>query len=181
MTREYRNKFEAPFNAWVRDNPKLSSAKPPRGAGLSIMDIDFVVHKYRVWESATGEILRRQLMLMVELKTQDGQLPEHQRDTLHVVNQGMLCSDGEYLELRAARSRPAGEYRMYYYGLHLLELSGTAPLDSDSIRWDGREISVEQLEDLLAFVIDPRPGPFGRPIEQRNHHKARQMDLPAHP
>lgn len=165
------------FARWVGENPNLDSIRQ----GLYVMDADWWFHRYRT------ELDREfQCLMMVEIKTNGAEPDKYQRDTLWQIDQ----------LLRNRRQTPTNKVRLQAgrglaktfsgviqkpvtikaFGVHLLRFDGKGPISSSRITWDNKEITLEQLEKLLVFDLDPDTL---RPMDWRSHHpKRRPVHLP---
>ena len=187
MTRQHNQRFECPncktlntaetlFGRWVRNNPRLDS-----GDGFSIVDCDYWIHRFKI--HGNREV---QCLMLVELKTNGSDLSAAQRDTLHIVDQVMrnrrqtptktLVRESGTAPLRVKSSFLMASVNVRLYGVHTLVFSGLGPDDSNSIRWDRKEIDPDMLTKLLAFDLDPDTL---RPMDFRSHHaKQAHSELP---
>lgn len=166
MTRQRQYGEEHPMSTWLRNNSRLDS----RTEYLSIQDVDFWVHKYRDVKDAVSERLVNHIM-MVEVKVLNGEPNFAQRDTLSAINQ-VAAKRGH----RGIRAIPFINERgqkcdLYFWGAHLLQLSGWCPDSSELIRWDGKTIDVQTLEELLCFARHPTTL---SPDMNRRHHAWKQ-------
>lgn len=151
---------EQEFNAWVRAQPDLSSS--PSGAALSIMDIDFCVHKFVVTDKSSGRQLPRQHIMLMEHKSHAGGASFAQADTITAIDQMLKAS-----HLTIAKVH-RGYVKMFYHGFHVLRCSANGPNDSDWMEWNGKRISAETLKRLLRFELNPWTL---REREDRLHHR----------
>lgn len=179
MTRSFNQQFhcancktwqtaETLFGRWIRSNPDLDSRH-----GYSVTDQDYWIHKYK-----THETRRFQLLMLVEIKTMGAELSEAQRDTLYQVNQLMrnrrqtptkeLRYQTSSGPLTVKSTMLGGEVVMRAFGMHVLTFSGLGPDDSEWIRWDRTQISVDQLTSILRFDLDPDTL---RELDLRLHHQ----------
>jgi len=72
--------------------------------------------------------------------------------------------DALVLSRRAYRGREFCDLR---FGVHLCRMSGFDPPSSETLWWDRRVVSVEQLEKLIRFELHPDSL---RPWSPRRHH-----------
>ena len=179
MTRSFNQQFhcancktwqtaETLFGRWIRSNPDLDSRH-----GYSVTDQDYWIHKYK-----THETRRFQLLMLVEIKTMGAALSEAQKDTLYQVNQLMrnrrqtptkeLRYQTSSGPLKVKSTMLGGEVVMRAFGMHVLTFSGLGPDDSEWIRWDRTQISVDQLTSILRFDLDPDTL---RELDLRLHHQ----------
>jgi len=192
MTRQFNDKYhcsacgalttcETHFGRWIRNNARLDSVDQ----GLCFYDIDYVVHKYKSFD-VNGSKKSAELIMLVEVKTRDSTLHQAQRDTLYILNQiieNRRSNRHSSAKTQNNRHRQSfGPLRVYShmkkesvnvlsFGLFTLRFSHTSPVDSDWIKWNDKEITATQLEELLRFDINPITF---KPMKEylRNHHKA---------
>jgi hypothetical protein len=159
MTAPRRDGVEAPFNAWVRNHPRLHSLDQC----LAMTDSDLWVHKWDVRADGVGKRVIQALML-VEIKTFGSDVSSSQRDTLEKID----------AFLSHKRTRKIGKSVVRSFGVHLLRfLDGSSPENSRRIEWSKRccdhrvEITTDQLVELLLFELHPSTL-VGDPF--RRHH-----------
>lgn len=140
---EYADSLETAFSKWVRDNDALDAA----AVGLSIQNIDWVVHRFKTPENGRS----CQHIMLIEEKRNGASMNNAQNDTLRKLD-ALIRKDPVRLCDTARNQR----CRMRYHGLHLLAFSGRGPEDSEQIHWDGKLITLLELEMLLRFEIDTR-------------------------
>lgn len=145
----YRNAIDrrSPFMKWINEDPSLGSAKD--SAALSIQDIDVVVHKYWV-NGAAGSRLHVNHVMLLETKSHNAVPDGSQRNTLNLLHKLLLKGQGADVKSKV----DDWEFKARYHGVHLLQLSGTTPDDSDTMKWDHKPITVEQFRKLLRFELD---------------------------
>lgn len=188
MTRQFNQQIHCPncstwithetsFGRWIRNNKQIESSQ-----GYCVSDQDYWIHKFKTYENREF-----QLLMLVEIKTMGAPLTNAQRDTLHAVNQivrNRRQTPTKELKHQAGNSVArvysyvAGrEVNLRCYGMHLLTFSGLGPDDSEWIKWDRWEISVDQLTSILRFDLDPDTLNV---IDLRNHHNymKNQNELP---
>lgn len=160
---------EPPFNAWVRDHPLLDSS--PGGAAIVVTDIDIAIHRYQVKDKSTRRPLGRQDLMYIEVKSRMKKLgkADSQYDTLGAVCQHAWAPGARKIRITAHGQTVKGPVNLTHHGLHLLELSGYTPDDSDEIRWNHKLIDKATLVDILRFKINASTL---EPLEDRSHHKA---------
>lgn len=168
----YNSIVQTDFSQWLRSNPELDSIK----YGLSIHDVDWIIHQFLVREDKNGPRRFNNLMLIEEKRF--GRQPNYaQSDTLTILNQVMSGGNSRRM-VTDLRGRTV---LLRYYGLHTLTFSDSGPLDSKTIAWDGKSISVPTLEQLIRFEVHPQTL---RPLDTsgRRHHanKAAATPLFAH-
>jgi hypothetical protein len=106
--------------------------------------------------------------MFIEVKTNNAKLTFAQQDTLSIFNQIIRNrrtnihrgKTGRHLvnntPMAMAYSYCLDDYiTLRMFGGHLLQFSGTYPEDSNTIKWDFKEINKTQLIELLRFEIDP--------------------------
>ncbi len=165
--------LETDFSMWIRETPELDS----RLHGLSIHDVDWLIHQFKVAEDKNGERSLNNLMI-IEEKRFGASSTFAQRDTLKVLD-GLLT--GRYQDSKAARFRVTNErgrkVLVRYYGLHTLQFSHSGPQDSSEIKWDDRLITTDQLTKLIRFEIHPRTLRL-RDTTERRHHANKAAEAP---
>lgn len=161
--------YESNFSRWLRECPELDSI----GAGLSVMDTDYIFHRFR---TELGRVF--QCLMIVELKTKNAEMSDAQKDTAGILNQ--LTRNRRQTptsELRWQAGNAPLKVRSYIakrdvnvrsFGVHLLTFDGYGPGDSESIRWDKNLITIDQLIALLKFDLDPDTL---RQMDWRSHHR----------
>lgn len=190
MTRQFNDQYhcdqcglvstrETHFGRWLRNNPDLDSV----GQGIVIYDIDYIVHKYRSF-LIDGKEEFAELIMFVEVKTRYSSLTDEQRDTFLLVNQiienrrsnnstknrGVNKLRQSRGPLRVYSSKKKAWVRVYSFGFFTLRFSHTHPFDSDSIYWNKKQITADQLTSILRFDIEPNTlKPMGEYV--RKHHK----------
>lgn len=183
MTVEYRSGEEgSAFSRWVRSNPKLDSV----AESMSITDGDYIFHKFfsRNEKNKPKSFRSDEVdhFMIVELKIFDAHPSYAQRDTLDVMDQLLRKATINKVGVRRTVKIEEKRYRrglerwVRFYGVHLLQLSSDEPTSSDTIRWDGKKISVEKLEDILRYHLDPdRPSKL---LDTRRHHRITPKQWP---
>lgn len=167
-----RHTAENSLGRWIRNNPSLRSQ-----AGYSVCDVDLRVDEIKIMHQYKGMYGREfQLIMDVEVKCCGADLSPTQRDSLHMRNQ--LMRNRRQTPTKKLRYQAGTVSEVFStmngrrvlvraYGVHVLRFSGLGPDDSEWIKWDGKEISAEQLTEILAFNLDPDTL---KPIDLRNHH-----------
>ncbi len=152
--------------------------------GIVRTDMDNIVHVYH----RTGTGREVQTIMIVEVKERMAAPRDAQRDTLVHFDQFLR---NRYLNPHLSKHRRkqifnGGFCKLYstyakrhissrFYGVHLLQLGHTDPLNSTVIKWDKKPISLDILIDLLAMNLDPDTL---TPIDLRKHHaKDKQATL----
>jgi len=148
--------FQPGFLGWLRDNPRLDSVKN----GLVVSDSDAWIHRYK-----TVQGREYQFMMLLEIKEYGALLNTSQRDTLHIANQLLRNRRNKTSYQPSGHPRICKVYsiaskREVYvicFGVHSVTICGDGrEAHLHKLIWDSKlEISVEQLEDLLMFEIDP--------------------------
>jgi hypothetical protein len=165
---------ETGFGRWMRANRHLDSSN-----GIVRTDTDHTVLRFKThdqWRTF-------QLLMDIEVK-EHGALPrEDQRDILLFKHQLM---SGFGINRNGAKTRLTRKLfsyktrrwvRVRYLGFHLLRFQKTSPLDSEWIEWDHKQITEEQLVQILALDLDPfNPA---RPMYDllRDRHALKQLSL----
>ena len=181
MTARWRSpEPEDPFNAWVRSHPELDSRKHH----IVIFDTDAWVHRYGFTRKGVT-YREVQCMMLVERKShgRDFSCQQHlprgqrscracqwQRDSLLMADQ-LLRTEKFRTQRINGRFAPGHaqntvtlklyshllrrEVQVKSYGAHLLRISGATPDDSEWIEWDRKEITVEQMVQVLRFDLHP--------------------------
>ena len=161
MTRSRLYGSDVPFCEWMRncDNLPAFSMK----CGFVVTDIDVLIHRYLMEIDGIGS-RDIQAILHIEVKTRGGEPNASQRDTLwkQLCFNGVRIINGDYVR---------------HFGVSVLKLSHTTPVDSEYMEWgrfnrDGilhyRVITITTLIRLFRFELHPdnfQPRPF------RRHHK----------
>lgn len=139
MTTARRDGQGTPFGQWVREQRALESVSND----LSVCDSDMWFHKYkfRAEKNGVGEPIDH--IMLVEVKCFDARQSFAQSDTLAVVD-GLIRK----ASMRQERRRPVtikdhrtgGKRQVRPFGVHFLQMSNDRPDNSESIKWDGKEI-----------------------------------------
>lgn len=158
MTARFRAKeTQTGFAGWIRNNPKLDSIQQ----GIVAVDSDLWIHRYK---SVAGRSY--QFVMLVEVKEFGAEVSEYQRDTLHIINQLLrnrrntkhewnAIDDGARLvECYSVSSK--SRVNVLCFGAHVLRMSGDGTFCHwNTIQWDNKPVSIEQLESILLFETDP--------------------------
>jgi hypothetical protein len=167
-----RDESDTPFGDWIRHHPGLDSIRER----LCVTDSDYWIHRYRAHTDKVGERAVDSIML-VEVKTNLRDVPFPQRDTLILVNQLLRRAskrpDSRRRHVVLKGLQPGETRHVRCYGVHLLQLSGTRPNNSEVILWDRQYLTEELLVEILRFDRDP-DHPM-KPIELRRHHTNRRV------
>jgi hypothetical protein len=153
----------------MRDEPRLDS----RIKGVIRSDFDYIITRILTDVSGKRKFYCFQLL---EVKERGAIPDKSQFDVMSVLDQiicrsatknmhGAFCTP-TFSNIRSTFNGQPVNVR--YLGYHLLQLSGTNPLNSHTITWshvgsEGRNISVDTLVDLLSMTADP----FFREIDMR--------------
>lgn len=169
---------EQPVKAWIRGHTELDS----RNACLCIGDSDLWVQRYGTRRTRWSVDRSTQYLMLVEVKTHGRDLDDPQRDLMLIVNDLLrtktwkdqraagLFVTGHLQNVRIVHSYIGKRWvQVHCFGAHLLRLSGSTPLTSDLITWDRKEITQEQLVQLLRFDLSPDSL---RPMEHRTHKRS---------
>ena len=159
MTRPRRDGNEEPYKSWIRNNKALDSRDP----GLSITDIDDVIHRYKVMADSVGTREIQHIMFL-EVKTFGAVVPFAQGETLKLVDKLLRLGDKKTI---AIANSVVSERYLRCWGVHVLRFAGECPNTSEWIEWDGHKVSVDELTKLLRFDIDPDTL---RARSDRRHH-----------
>ena len=184
MTRPFEGKYhcancktwqtqETDLGRLVRTHPELSSA-----LGYVVTDLDWMVTEYKVIHQYKTQYGRTfQLMMIVESKIMGAEISDTQRDTLQMRNQIIsnrrqtptkdLVYQAGVVPTEVYSSLSGKKILLRVFGVHSLRFSGLGPSDSEWIKWDKKEITIEQLVGLFRFNLDPDTL---KPIDLRNHH-----------
>lgn len=170
MTRQFNSRIkcqhcgcmtteESPMERWIREHPRLDSRN-----GIVRFDVDILLHRFKTFDDLKGSRFI-EFMMFIEVKTFSAELTDSQQDTLGLLNQllrnrrpNMHGSPRRQLEGQPAMAysrKKKREVPLRLLGGHLLQLSGSSPLDSESIFWDYKRIDIETLVELMLFDRDP--------------------------
>jgi hypothetical protein len=165
MTTPRRDDKQEPWAAWVQENPRLHSVRD----GLCCTNSDLWVHRYATKPDKVGTRELQHLML-IEVNTFGAVMDERsQGDTYHLIDQVMRRDRGKRGRYYKRRT---GEKRwVRCWGVHYIRMSGDTPPNSEWLTWDGKEVTVLQLEELLRFERDPDTL---KPRSDRRHHRPSQ-------
>lgn len=170
------NVAEDDISQWVRNNPRLCSHQ-----GFVFMDKDLVCHRYK-----TASARSLQCIMFVEFKAYGRDLSDVQRDTMLLLDQ-LIRTTKTTPTKRGRMNAGTATCRAYShmakravgvraYGYHLVRMSGRTPDTSEWVMWDKTLVTVDVLEQILRFDLDPDTL---RPIDFRVHHKkSANMVLP---
>lgn len=164
---------ETAFCRWMRKEKQLDSAM-----GVVRTDLDHIIHRYQ--RNKVGREF--QTLMVIEVKERMAQPSVSQRDTLLHFGQYILNrTRNMHMPKHDLRQfvAGAGVCKMYstiakkeilsrFYGVHLLQFSGTSPDDSTEILWDKKPIKTEELVSLLRMDLDPMTL---NEIDLRDHHR----------
>jgi hypothetical protein len=164
-----RDDGDTPFGDWIRRHPGLDSIRER----LCVTDSDYWIHRYRAHADRIGW-RAVDLIMLVEVKTWARGVPFAQRDTLSLVHE-LLRRAGKRPDSRRGFvkvegvPRPGEVRHVRCYGVHVLQLSGARPDNSESILWDGKVLNEDLLVQVLRFDRDPDSPMKGERL--RRHHK----------
>ncbi len=150
-------KEQTPFSEWVRNNPRLDSRK----FGVANQDIDWIWHQ---WLASCDTIGDRTInhILLIEEKSHGADLSPSERDVMFLIDQVLRKTTTQRLTtLRGDR------VNVRIWGYFKLRYSGETILSSNTVWWNKRIITVDQLEEILRFEVDPRTM---QPRSDRRHH-----------
>jgi len=159
----------------MRNNPRMQSRDGHVRYDLDITPRRWVIHLYKVNHSRD-----MQFLMTVEVKTFGADLDLAQQDTLSILSQCLRnrrrtknkqsipkqiqpIINSVYSHVLKRR------VKIRLFGAHLLQFSGAGPEDSEHIFWDRKEITIDQMEALLKFEIDPDTF---KGMDLRIHHQA---------
>jgi len=169
--KHYTRTVDTSFSIWLRANPSLD----PSVADLCIADMDWVIYQYKRHDDKNGDRRIRNLMF-VEEKTFGASVGWQQHELLSVIHQLMpRPKNGGRAPGKRITIQGYGTVYVRYFGFHVLQFSHAGPLDSETIKWDGITISVEQLEQLMRFDIHPTTL---NPRDDRRHHANQSSMIP---
>lgn len=165
MTAPRRDGNESRFSAWIRGEPRLDSIKER----LCVMDRDYWIHQYRAHTDRVGE-RKIDSIMCVELKEFEAQPRFAQRDTLQLLAAMYVktnyTKDGKIRTIRLDMGNEIRLLRMY--GYFVLRLETNTP-ETGWIEWQGRQVDIDTLVEILSFKRDPRTL---YPRSERRHHVA---------
>lgn len=192
MTRPFNNRMHCPnckcemtmetgLGRWLRGREDLRAED-----GHNIYDEDHfcdrrVVHKYK--ENGDRSV---QCYMVLEVKEYGAFPTKAQQSTLAILSGYIKNFFGNRHTRHGATKDIAGKRRkvwdhvykrwvqVRHYGYHLLQFEKTCPDDSSWIRWDGKEITADQMVALLRFEIHPLTF---MPMDARDHHKQKSLPL----
>ena len=170
MTRQFNSRIrcqhcgnltteESPMERWIRNHPRLDSKN-----GVVRFDVDILLHRFKVTSDLKGE-REIEFMMFIEVKTFGAELTRAQRDTLGLLNQTLRNrrKNNHSNPKRQSEGQPQKSYSiakqkeisLRLLGGHLLQMSGVDPDTSDWLKWDTKQITAEDLVDLMLFDRDP--------------------------
>ena len=171
MTTERRYGEDNPFGAWLRSQDELDSHQH----AFTANDADWILLKYKTWLDTEGT-REVQLSMFVEVKTNGAEPNRSQLEALFFYDQ-LLRQRRKLLLLNG------GRVMVWSFGVFILSLQGTRPVDGDEMRWGMFDIDGKlswcvsrrerSIVDLLGFRRDPRK-PSKR-LSLRRHHKTRKL------
>lgn len=135
-----------PFNQWFNEH-RVDELNPQR-YGFSFFDLDGILFTIRANNNLYFQ--------MLEVKTHSKTILRPSQKVGLIVLDRILSkcvpttASGGALEIDGFnfKSKPQ-KYKVWYLGLHILSLSDTRPDKSETIKWDGQQISIEQLYKKL--------------------------------
>jgi hypothetical protein len=182
----HRHTKETAFERWMRNEEELDS-----GLGLVRFDLDVLLHRYMRLVDGKGS-RDLQIMMFIEVKTLGANVLQSQLDTFSLLSQVLRNRKTNMHQQRhgrhtdavtpvTAHSKKLGKpVTLWLRGGHLLQLSGTSPVNSSDIRWDWKKISIDDLVGLIRFDLDPdtlKPIDWRRRYADFVHSKKRQQLL----
>ena len=173
--------METALGRWLRGRQDLRSED-----GVNIYDEDHfcdrrVVHKFKVNGDRSA-----QCYMTIEVKEYGAYPSDAQRSTFAILSGYLKNFFGNRHTRRGATKDIVGKRRkvwdpvfkrwvqVRHYGYHLLQLEKTCPDDSLWMKWDGIEITEDDLVKLLRFEIHPLTF---MPMDARDHHKQKSLPL----
>lgn len=192
MTRPFSQRMQCPhcradvtietsLGRWLRAHPKLRSED-----GTNIYDEDGSIERRIVHRYKDGGEREVQCFMSVEVKEYGAKPTQAQQSTLQLLSDYIKNTFRNMHNSRGAAENLAGKCQKVFdrrfnrlvwvrhYGIHLLQFQATSPLDSSWIRWDGKEISEDQLAMLFAFEIHPYTL---KPLSARDRHRRPRQPL----
>lgn len=162
----------------MRNNPRMQSRDGHVRYDLDITPRRWVIHLYKVNHSRD-----MQFLMIVETKSFGADLDIAQQDTLSILSQCLRNRKRTRNKKSIPRQMQPVINSVYshvlkqrvsirLFGAHLLQFSGAGPEDSERIYWDRKPITIDQLEGLLKFEIDPDTF---KDMDLRIHH---QVQIP---
>lgn len=185
MTRPFSQRMQCPtcktevtietsFGRWLRGHPKLRSED-----GTNVYDEDGSIERRIVHRYKDGGDRGVQCFMSVEVKEYGAKPTQAQQSTLQILSDYIKNTFRNMHNTRGASHDLGGKCRKVYdrrfdrlvwvrhYGIHLLQFEATSPDDSSWIKWDGIEITPDQLASLFAFEIHPYTL---KPLSARDRH-----------
>jgi hypothetical protein len=171
---------ESALGRFLRAQPRLRSED-----GINIYDADGSVERRIVHRYKDGSSREVQCFMEVEVKEYGAAPTPAQKSTLQMLSDYLKNTVRNMHSSRGASSDSAGKVRRIYdrqfqrevlvrhYGIHLLQFERSGPEDG-WIKWDGVEISQDQLVGLFAFDLHPYTL---KPLSARDRHKRPTLPL----
>lgn len=192
MTRPFSQRMQCPkchtevtietsFGRWLRRHPKLRSED-----GTNIYDEDGSIERRIVHRYKDGGDRGVQCFMSVEVKEYGASPTQAQQSTLQLLSDYIKNTFRNMHNSRGSASELRGKCQKVYdrrfnnwvwvrhYGIHLLQFEATSPDDSTWIKWDGVEITADQLASLFVFEIHPYTL---KPLSARDRHKRPTLPL----
>lgn len=154
MTARRRDGGGCPVMEWIRNHPELDSLR----FGMSVTDIDAVVHRYMCPTQTSNRDRGLQEIMFVEIKRFAANVEFAQRDTLRKTN---LCIRSLFRRVGGVTgARCRVEFlddgsQLNWWGIHRLRCSGSCPQTSEWIEWDRYRVSPSDLAAVLRFDKNP--------------------------
>jgi hypothetical protein len=185
MTRPFCQRMECPscrtevtietaLGRWLRGQPRLRSED-----GINIYDADGSIERRLVHRYKDGTSREVQCFMEVEVKQYGASPTPAQTSTLQILSDYLKNTIKNVNSSRGASGDRSGKWRQIHdrqfnrwiwvrhYGIHLLQFEKSGPEDSSWIRWDGVDITGDQLVGLFAFDLHPYSL---RPLSARDRH-----------
>jgi hypothetical protein len=172
MTTARRDGGGSKLGRWYRENKNLDS----KGVGLSIIDIDFCIHRFMTPIDGIGT-RALQCTFDMEVKTFGKEVPDYQRDTLWQRHQRQYDKREHVITIRG---RKVG---VWDFGVAFLRFSGEDIPANGNMQWGVFDSAgritwspldwIKDLEEISCFLRDPQD-PKKR-VSFRRHHKTREL------
>lgn len=174
--------IETALGRWLRGHPRLRSED-----GLNLYDFDHSVERRIVHKYKDGEERDAQCFMEIEVKEYGAMPTPAQRSTLQLLSDFVKNTVKNMYSARGSSQHLDGKPRrildrqfnrwilVRHYGIHLLQFEKTSPDNSVWMKWDGVEITADQLVSLLRFEIHPYTL---KPLSARDRHcRSRRFPL----
>ena len=171
MTRDRVYGEDTPFGRWMREQGRIVGTMP--SSAFVSSDCDYIIHRYKTVVDGYGTRDIQALMIL-EVKTNGAKPRFAQVDSMWLTH---LCANTN----KSRRKVEHANHAIFHHGVSVLSMSGTTPDNSQAMQWgrfaqaaviNWREITVDNLVDLMMFNIDPdnlQRSPY------RRHHKSQTI------